>query len=93
MIYSMSNRDYSGTTLAMQKRGQTEYAEYVQKRSDTNFTRGLLRMSGGATAGTVLELAVGATASAAANYGGPLPTNAYSASYNISRNILARLGN
>ena len=89
----MSNRDYSGTTLAMQRRGQTEYAEYVQKRADTNFTRGLLRMSGGATASTVVELAVGATASAAANYGGPLPLYAYTPSYNISKNILARLGN
>jgi len=86
----MSNRDYSGTTLAMQKRGQAEYAGYVKKVYDATATPGLVRMGGGATASLTAELATGATAAGAATYGGPFPTN--TSTYSMSRNILAAQG-
>jgi len=86
----MSNRDYSGTTLTMQKQGKTEYAGYVKKVYDAVATRGLVRMGGGATASVTTELATGATAAGAATYGGPFPTN--TTTYSLSRNILSAQG-
>lgn len=87
----MSNRDYSGTTLADKKSNQTQYASYVQKTADVAFNNNLQRMGGGVPASLGTFLTVGSTNAGATPLYGPMPVTKTSTAYSVSQSILARM--
>ena len=88
----MSNTDFSGTTLAMNRSSQTQFAGIIQAVGDSITTPGLNRMGGGNTASTAIHANMGATVAGATNVGGTQPLVATSptiTTYSLSRTILA----
>jgi hypothetical protein len=87
----MSNRDFSGTTLADQKSNQSQYAAYVQRTTDVAFNNSLQRMSGGAPASLGTFLTVGSTNAGATPLYAPPPVTKTATAYSVSQSILARM--